>query len=445
MKVLASLVFHLGFWSSSWQTHAPTPIFPLAILINFDLLRIESSKKTLLDVSMDYDDLRNFLYERCQKVVQRMVRELPTHLCQYDSDYLLNIAYSLIENPDYFFRNFNFDQVNSEYYYQTLIKYTERKIKWGIYERMRQETGLETIGRSNLGLASRASKSKVQRALNSQGYAEALLSQYLQIWRGFDEFRESTKLPVNQYQNNEFQEIADLYYQRSYQSVSQNLDGEEIQKILNAIGAAIRRLLDDQSPYVSGSLDNPDNANWLEERPTNSVAQDFFSLEENGFLIEYSNMLKESLNDLLQTIPQSEDRRLLFCRHGLKLKQREIAPEFYARQYQISRRLARLYQHLWFQVIDWAEQNMNQEFPINSISAESRECMGSESLEYLTNLLDECYENQLNQLLNQCYQNSSYSPSMLDCMVSKIKEKFDIILSQYLTEKLLDWVETKLI
>ncbi len=62
---------------------------------------------------------------------------------------------------------------------------------------------------------------------------------------------------------------------------------------------------------------------------------------------------------------------------------------------------------------------------------------GSESLEYLTNLLDECYENQLNQLLNQCDQNSSYSPSMLDCMVPKIQEKFDIILSQYLTEKLI--------
>ena len=438
MKVLASLVFHLGFWSSSWQNHAPTPNFPLAILINLDLLRSELGKKTLLDVSMDYDDLRNFLYERCQKVVQRMVRELPTHLCQYDSDYLLNIAYGLIENPDYFFRNFNFDQVNSEYFYPTYIKYTEQKIKCGIYEKLRQQTGLETIGRSNLGLASRASKKKVQIALDYQGYDEAFFSQNLQIWACFQEFRKSTNnLPVNRYQNHEFQEIADLYYKRSYQSVSQNLDGEEIQKILNAIGAAIRRLLDDQYPYVSGSLDNPDNANWLEDRQTNSVAQDFFSLEENGFLIEYSNMLKESLNDLLPTIPQSEDRRLLFCRHGLKLKQREIAPEFNEKQYQISRRLARVYQHLWFQVIDWAEQNMNQEFPINSISAESRECMGSESLEYLTNLLDECYENQLNQLLNQCYQNSSYSPSMLDCMIPKIKEKFDIILSQYLTEKLI--------
>ncbi len=222
MKVLASLVFHLCFWSSSWPNHAPTPNFPLAILINLDLLRSELGKKTLLDVSMDYDDLKNFLDERCQKVVQRMVRELPTHLCQYDSDYLLDIASSLIENPDYFFRNFNFDQVKSEYFYPTLIKYTERKIKWKIYEIMRQKTGLETIGRSNLGLASRASKSKVQRALDYQGYAEALSAQYLQIWRSFDEFRESTKLPVNQYQNNEFQEIADLYYQRSNQSVSQS-------------------------------------------------------------------------------------------------------------------------------------------------------------------------------------------------------------------------------
>jgi hypothetical protein len=367
-----------------------------------------------------------------------MVRELPTHLVEYDSDYLLKIADDLIK-PNDFFKNFNLE-VNSQYYYPTLVKYTERKIKYGIYDLIREETGLETIGRSNLGLASRASKKKVQDALKYQGYTEVSLSKYLQIWCAFDEFRKSTKLPVNQYNNNQFQEIAARYRQRNSESV---VDGEEIKEILNAIGEAIRRLVDDKYAYRIGSIDDPDKKPWLENQQNNFVFQDFFTLEENSFFREYSNRLKESLNFLLPNIPESEDRKLLFCRHGLRLNQWEIVREFYPErasqcrkyQYLISRRLARVYKHFWFQLIDWVQQNMNQEFPLNSISTESRKDITSDFLEYLTIPLNDCYETQITEILN------SSKLDLNNCLIQKIQAKFNIVLSQYLKEKVLLWLE----
>lgn len=387
-----------------------------------------------LDRHLPGDKAFSFLYERCHRVVGRMVRRLPPHLSEYDADHLLAIAYALLQSPDDFFSNFRFDQVNSEYFCPTLISYTDRKIERKIHERLRENTGLETIGRSNLGLTSRASQIRVERALKHGGYSQPLLSQYLQVWRCFQEFKQSVQYPVNQYHNEDFQKIAALYYQRHPQATNRNLNGEIIKEWLNVIGAAIRRLLDDQYPYTV-SIDNDDN--WLTNR------QQSPSELEDSFFNEYSERLKEMLNDLLQTITEIEEkeRKLLFCKHGLKLKQREIALAFEIQQCQISRRLKQLYERkLYPKIIAWIDNNMTQEFPPDSISAESSELNCSEALKYLTILLDESYETQITQILKEYSPTSEY----FQLLVQKIQETFNIVLNQYLESIVLLWLKKRL-
>jgi hypothetical protein len=162
---------------------------------------------------------------------------------------LLTIAYAIIQSPDNFFSNFRLDQVNSEYFYPTLISYTERRIEREIYEQLRRETGLETIGRSDLGLASRASKIRVKEALEYGGYSQPKLSQHLQVWRCFQEFKQSVNYPVNKYQNQDFQEIAALYHQRHPEAA--HINEKIVEESLNRLGAAIRRFLNDKYPYGS--------------------------------------------------------------------------------------------------------------------------------------------------------------------------------------------------
>jgi RNA polymerase sigma factor (sigma-70 family) len=367
-----------------------------------------------------------------------MVRRLPTHLCDYDADYLLTIAHAIIQSPDNFFSNFRTAQVKSEYFYPTLISYTERRIEREIYEQLRRKTGLQTIGRSDLGLASRASQIRVKEALEYGGYSQPKLSQYLQVWRCFQEFKQAVKYPVNEYQNQDFQEMADLYHQRHPEAA--HINEKIIKEWLNRVGAAIRRFLNDQYPYTV-SIDNPNNDNWLENRQQSPVIQDLLLLEEDSFFNEYSERLKERLNNLLQTITNAEDRKLLFCSHGLKLKQREIALEFKVKQYQISRRLAQLYQkELYPKIVAWIDNNMTQEFPPDSISAESSELNCSEALKYLTILLDEYYETQITQILKEYSQTSEYS----QLLVQKIQERFNIVLNQYLESIVLLWLENRL-
>ena len=308
-----------------------------------------------------------FLERRCEKVASQLA-----HLSPNFFQDLVLMGAEVASHPVKFFEKFDSQRSRFEYWYPTLKRFSDSKIKYIIIPKFRDITGLDTLGRTNLGLAARSTRKQVKEALYHSGYGQAEVSRYLLVWQCFQEVRNSLKLGINKFKYEHFQEISIFYggVQKDLtlpELLKQDINGEEIQSWLENIGKAIRQLLD---PPVA-SLDTnlhfqvDEDISLLESIP----AQPFVDEEMNQTVAE----LKEFISHLLQELEETQEKQLFFLRYGLEMKQAQIGKELGNQpQYKVCKSLQKLHNRILLKIGCWVREHLGFELSsegLNEIEA----------------------------------------------------------------------------
>ncbi len=321
-----------------------------------------------------------FLQRSCEKVANKIMWLLPDHL-RFDcfSD-LFIIGYQATIEPEKFLAKFDIRRSQIVYWYPTLKKFTEQKIKYLLLTQVRKITQIETLGRSNLALVARASRKRVKEAIQNSNYGGLQLSQYLLAWQCFQEVKNASNLAVNNILVEHYQKIAERYNQLH----GQNINGEQIKTWLENIGAAIRELLAPQTTSLDAALERgEENASFV--MPSSESSMD---IEELG---ELKQEIERLINEL--KIQPVQKYQILFLSYGLELTQNEVATELGLKQYQICRHLQSVYKKILPQIWNWVRQNLNIE-PSSEGLSEMESLLGS----YCSEIIDKFWDSSIDSL-----------------------------------------------
>ncbi|HEY9300558.1 MAG TPA: hypothetical protein VIQ31_30180, partial [Phormidium sp.] len=328
----------------------------------------------------------------------------------------------LVNNPAKFFEKFDERRSKAIYWYPTLKRFADTKIKHLLMPKLRKITGLETLGRTNLGLVSRSSRRQVKEALQCLGYQEPLLAQYLLIWQCFQEVRNSLNLGVNRFELPQFEKIAyryaELQLKLDWLEIPKlNMNAAEIKQCLENIGTAIRQLLDPPLDSLDNyiHLQSPENISLIDNIPD----QQRINEEMNQTLVAF----QEFIIQLLQGLPIVTEKQTLFLRYGLDLKQSQVGKELgNLPQCKISRSLQRLHNRILSQICDWVRKNLELE-PCSASFNEIETVL----CEYYSNQIDSFFSKAMQLLGNQSREllRLSYIAKLTPLEISKNMQKSD--------------------
>lgn len=379
-----------------------------------------------------------FLLNRCEKVTKTICSFMPAIPSQIFFADLFMMSFEVICKPSKFFVNFDEQRLKLDYWYPTLKRFSDRKIKQVLFPKVREITGIKTLGQTNLGLASRASRKQVIIALQSSKSHEEI-SPYLLAWQCFQEVRKSMNLNLKSFQPEHFQQIADRYNQLLKRE--QNINGEKIKLCLESIGLEIRRLLELSVTSLDRQTEESETSLIDKLASELSLNQDFlWDREIEQRIVELQNFIHPLLENL-----EKIDKQLLLLRYALCLKQTQMSRELgNIQQYQISRQLERLRDHIFREICQWIERYLKIE-PCSQGIDEIEAVLSNyyqvkidryfeiaiQSLgEYSQNLLKMFYINRLNSA--DIAQKMHKSKLEIDESIEEIKQW----LSIYMTEKI---------
>jgi predicted DNA-binding protein YlxM (UPF0122 family) len=312
---------------------------------------------------------------------------IPRSHCVSFGDLFLT-AIEAIVNPTEFFIRFDRQHCQLNYFYPTLKSFTDTKIKRLLIPKIRQMSGISTLGITNLALAARSSRRRVKEALQRIGYQEPIFSHYLLAWQCFQEFINSVSLAVHQFQIQHFQSIADRYHELSelISTAATTIDAETIRALLEEIGRAIRQLLDPP-------IDSLDCCSPAQEYADISLIENLsYQPTEAREINQLLQQFMEFISELLTTWPELKAKQMLFLRHGLKLTQGKMCQELGDyKQYQISRYLDGVYGKILSQTSTWAQTNLQI-------------VTYGEALNQIEALLDEYYDEQIDRFFQAAVQ-----------------------------------------
>jgi DNA-directed RNA polymerase specialized sigma subunit len=301
----------------------------------------------------------SFLLRRCEKVAIAILRLIPTssHSCSFSD--LFQMGIEVVNDPAQFFINFDKRRFNHNYWYPTLKTFADSKIKHFLFPKIRELTGRITLGLTNLGLASRASRKQVSEALK-QLKSSKNISQYLLAWQCFQEVKKSIKLEIRKFQAEHFQLIATRYNQFQKQLAFSQftlINGATIRDWLEEIGGSIRQLLEPQLISVDRQFEK--------EEPL-IITLPFVMRTDVDLLGNWEKdrtqiALIEFINSLLSKPEKLSDRQILLLRYGFKLNQSKIAEELKKNQSTIHHKLNSLHQKILSQIGEWIRQNLEIE------------------------------------------------------------------------------------
>lgn len=322
-----------------------------------------------------------FLQKSCEKVANKIMWLLPAHL-RFDcfSD-LFVIGYQATIEPENFLAKFDPRRSKIVYWYPTLKKFTEQKIKYLLLIQVRKLTEIETLGRSNFALMARSSRKRVKEAIQNSDYQELQLSQYLLVWQCFQEVKNGCNLAVNNFSAPHYQQMAERYNQLH----KQNVNGEQIKTWLENIGAAIRQFLDIQTISLDAAVEQGEEKATL----TQFASKTSMEIEELG---ELKQEIERLINELIIQ-PDLQKYQILFLSYALGLTQTEVAKELGLKQFQICRHLQSIYKKILPQIGNWVRQNLNVE-PSSEGLSEMESLLGS----YCTQIIDLFWQSLINSL-----------------------------------------------
>ena len=276
---------------------------------------------------MEPEHLLNLLERRAKTVVYRMWTNLPHRLEPYWREDLLQIAKQEVAKTD-FLENFRYGGP-ANLYLPTLISYTDRKLRGILIDFVREVSGIETLGRSDLGVLARYSKKITTEALKGVGYSQEVLNNRIIAWQCFREFRQSCSISILNFELQQFQEIANLYELRS----GENVSPETLKQWLHQIARAVRHLLDGRKISFEQVLEGN---NTKELQLLNNTQSFTESLEEES-LAEFKNLISQKLSGFEENAQQ-----ILFLTYSLGMSQMEVAQKLSISQSTVCRQLQRL-------------------------------------------------------------------------------------------------------
>jgi hypothetical protein len=222
---------------------------------------------------------------------------------------LYQLGLEIVSEPRQFLSNF----------YPNFYKWSQQKFDLRLIDKIRSQKGMSGFRRTNLGLVTRATPTKVVKALTQQGYPTDTHPTYLALQSCLEKAVKAKRFDTANPQPAHYAEILALYRQRQVIS----LDADEIVGYLDRLGSAVSNY--DRLRVVSIDLPMSEDG----DRTLIDTIPDPKNPLDTAVLTEYQQQVdrvKTIFTDLLQQLPIDSDRLLMFF-YGLNLTQVEAGIE----------------------------------------------------------------------------------------------------------------------
>jgi hypothetical protein len=317
----------------------------------------------------------------------------------YKDLYQLAIEETL--RPAEFYKSFDPDRAQSEYWLATLKNYVKRRMEGLLCDKIRTMEGMKTYKRSDLGLASRSTGKQTLEALQFIGLGEPERSQYLLVWKSFQEVRGQSQ--ESKLQSETFIKTAARYNHLRLNlpfspEQSSDLDAATVEVWLKQMGVAIRRYLD----RASESLDD-DVSYQNGEGSVSKLEQlvDTVTTQEGRLLIlgEIQSETQEVKQFLEQKLDEQQPERdqILLLKHGLKLGQEQLGIEINKTQSTVSRNYKKQVALLLGELGRWAINQQGESLDSETLTM-MKVYLIEQLDEYYFALIDIYYVNYFNTL-----------------------------------------------
>jgi hypothetical protein len=233
---------------------------------------------------------------------------------------LYQLGLEIVSEPRQFLSNFDPNRsIDTGYWYPNFYKWSQQKFDLRLIDKIRSQKGMSGFRRTNLGLVTRATPTKVVKALTQQGYPTDTHPTYLALQSCLEKAVKAKRFDTANPQPAHYAEILALYRQRQVIS----LDADEIVGYLDRLGSAVSNY--DRLRVVSIDLPMSEDG----DRTLIDTIPDPKNPLDTAVLTEYQQQVdrvKTIFTDLLQQLPIDSDRLLMFF-YGLNLTQVEAGIE----------------------------------------------------------------------------------------------------------------------
>jgi hypothetical protein len=260
---------------------------------------------------------------------------------------LYQLGLEIISEPRKFLSNFDPNRsIDTGYWYPNFYKWSQQKFDLRLTDKIRSQKGMSGFRRTNLGLVTRATPTKIGKALTQQGYPVATHSTYLALHACLEKAVQARRFDTAQPQPAHYAEILALYRQRQVNP----LDIDRIVSYLDRLGTAVSNYDRLRVTSIDLPVSNDGYFTLLDTIPDPKNPLD------TAILTEYQQQvdrLKNIVINLLQQLPIDNDR-LLMLFYGLNLTQTETGTELNCHQttamHRRKRILATLAQNIYLQI-----------------------------------------------------------------------------------------------
>lgn len=289
------------------------------------------------------------------------LRSTHTLLQQYyteDITDLYQIGLEIVSQPRIFLSNFDANRsLDTGYWYPNFYRWCQKKFDLRLTDTIRNQKGMSGFRRTNLGLVTRASPTKIVKAITQQGEPIATHPIYLALHSCLVNAVRARQFDTSQPQPAHYAEILALYRQRQVTP----LDYERVVSYIERLGTAVRNY----DRLRISSIDLPVSEDGNLSR-INTIADPKHPLD-TAILTEYQQQvdrLKNIVTELLQQLPIDSDR-LLMLLYGLNLNQEQAGYEINRHQTTAMKRrdkiLATLAQTIYQQINDPIPSQLSSE------------------------------------------------------------------------------------
>jgi hypothetical protein len=252
---------------------------------------------------------------------------LQQHYTEDLSD-LYQIGLEIISQPHSFLSNFDpTKSLAAGYWYPSFYKWSQQKFDRLLIDKIRNKPGMGGFKRTNLSLITRATPTRIIKALNHQGHPPTTHATYLTLHHCLSSAVKAKRFNTANPQPTDYAEIFALYQKQP----ASPLDQQQIISHLETLGKAIRNY--DQLNLQS--IDRPLRSD------SNQTLSDIILQTPLETIIDHEyqqqvNQLKNIVIQQLQQLPP-ERNHLLFLLFGLQLNQTETSLELQVHQTTVKR------------------------------------------------------------------------------------------------------------
>lgn len=289
------------------------------------------------------------------------LRSTHTLLQQYyteDITDLYQIGLEIVSQPRKFLSNFDLNRsLHTGGWYPNFYKWCQQKFDLRLTDTIRSKKGMSGFRRTNLGLVTRASPTKIVKAISQHGEPISTHPIYLALHSCLEKAVKARRFDTAQPQPAHYAEILALYRQRQVTP----LDEDRVVSYLDRLGTAVRNYDRLRLSSIDLPIGEDGNQSRIDTIPDPKQPVDIAILTEYQQQVD---RLKNIVTELLQQLPIDSDR-LLMLLYGLNLTQAQAGCELSCNQTTAMRRgekiLATLAQTIYQQVNDPIPSQLSSE------------------------------------------------------------------------------------